>query len=66
MMMEKVKIILNKTELEFIKSLTEIELERMEERYEGLDEGEEKELNMVQDLYSKLVIWNIYATKLNK
>ena len=58
MMMEKVKIILNKTELEFIKSLTEIELERMEERYEGLDEGEEKELNMVQDLYSKLLILN--------
>ena len=50
--------VLSKKELEFIKSLTEIELERMEERYEGLDEGEEKELNMVQDLYSKLVILN--------
>ena len=50
--------VLSKKELEFIKSLTEIELERMEERYEGLDEREEKELNMVQDLYSKLVILN--------
>lgn len=50
--------VLSKKELEFIKSLTEIELERMEERYEGLDEGEEKELNMVQDLYSKLLILN--------
>tara|TARA_R100000808_G_C2143793_1_gene151563 strand:+ start:295 stop:483 length:189 start_codon:yes stop_codon:yes gene_type:complete len=50
--------VLSKKELEFIKSLTEIELERMEERYEGLDEGEEKELNMVQDLYSKLVVLN--------
>jgi hypothetical protein len=49
---------ISKKELEFIKSLTEIELERMEERYEGLDEGEEKELNMAQDLYSKLVILN--------
>jgi hypothetical protein len=49
---------IDKKELEFIKSLTEIELERMEERYEGLDEGEEKELNMVQDLYSKLVTLN--------
>ena len=50
--------VLSKKELESIKSLTEIELERMEERYEGLDEGEEKELNMVQDLYSKLVVLN--------
>jgi len=54
----RINLIVNKKELEFIKSLTEIELERMEERYEGLDEGEEKELNMVQDLYSKLIILN--------
>jgi hypothetical protein len=54
----RINLIVNKKELEFIKSLTEIELERMEERYEGLDEGEEKELNMAQDLYSKLIILN--------
>ena len=54
----RINLIVNKKELEFIKSLTEIELERMEERYEGLDEGEEKELNMTQDLYSKLIILN--------
>tara|TARA_A100001201_G_scaffold110142_5_gene94185 strand:+ start:180 stop:374 length:195 start_codon:yes stop_codon:yes gene_type:complete len=54
----RINLIVNKTELEFIKSLTKIELERMEERYEGLDEVGEKELNMVQNLYSKLVILN--------
>ena len=54
----RINLIVNKKELEFIKSLTEIELERMEERYEGLDEGEEKELNMAQYLYSKLIILN--------
>ena len=54
----RINLIVNKTELEFIKSLTKIELERIEERYEGLDEGEEKELNIVQDLYTKLLTIN--------
>ena len=53
------EIKINKTELKYILKVVEVDLEKLEENMESdVLEGEEKELKMIQDIYSKLVILN--------
>ena len=50
---------LSKKELEYVLELVLTDMEKLEENMEhDVLEGEEKELKMIQDLYSKLVILN--------
>ena len=50
---------LSKKELEYVLELVLTDMEKLEENMEhDVLEGEEKELKMIQDLYSKLVTLN--------
>ena len=50
---------LSKKELEYMLEVVQIDMEKLEENMEhDMLEGEEKELKMIQDLYSKLVTLN--------
>ena len=49
----------NKIELEYLSKVVQIDMEKLEENMEyDVLKGEEEELKMIQDLYSKLVILN--------
>ena len=48
----------NKIELEYLSKVVQIDMEKLEKSMFVVLEGEEEELKMIQDLYSKLVILN--------
>lgn len=55
----RINLIVDKKELEYMLEVVQIDMEKLEENMEhDMLEGEEKELKMIQDLYSKLVILN--------
>jgi|TARA_R100000084_G_C4558502_1_gene103430 hypothetical protein len=55
----RINLIVDKKELEYMLEVVQLDMERLEENMEhDMLEGEEKELKMIQDLYSKLVTLN--------
>ena len=55
----RINLIVDKKELEYMLEVVQIDMEKLEENMEhDMLEGEEKELKLIQDLYSKLVILN--------
>ena len=55
----RINLIVDKKELEYMLEVVQIDMEKLEENMEhDMLEGEEKELKMIQDLYSKLVTLN--------
>ena len=54
----------NKIELEYLSKVVQIDMEKLEENMEhDVLEGEEEELKMIQDLYSKLLTRIIILNK---
>jgi|TARA_R100000479_G_scaffold120202_1_gene61600 hypothetical protein len=59
MILKTSKIELNTEQLDYLIKVVELDMETLEENMEhDVLEGEHKELKMIQDLYSKLVILN--------
>ena len=55
----RINLIVDKKELEYMLEVVQMDMENLEENMEyDMFEGEEKQLKMIQDLYSKLVILN--------